>query len=191
MQIELKCRCSRTASKPCAPQRNLNSAATVTGMATVKRAAVGKSLYPASSLVPFIFYLAFLPWAPALSAQNVPISIESKPDHKAVLPALTADNLEKMRGEVLVKIDSLKIAMRAVGDSPDNQWLTDAYAMEVEQLRYLELIYAQHQALLLDGQGMASEDEAIETELKRYREQQMATGHLFQKALGLYQRVFF
>lgn len=176
MQIELKCRCSRTASKPWAAWRNAKSVAAATGVRAVRRVAVGENPYLRRSCASLIFYLSSLLWASFLSAQNVPISIESKPDNKAVLPTLTADDLGKMRSEVLAKIDSLKIAMRAVGNTPENQWLTDAYAMEVEQLRYLELIYAQHQALLLDGQGMASEDEAIETELKRYREQQMATG---------------
>ncbi|MCH2181860.1 MAG: mechanosensitive ion channel [Mariniblastus sp.] len=122
------------------------------------------------------FCLVVLAFSLTLAAQNVPISIESKPDKKAALPTLTADELEKMRTDVSAKIESLEIAMRAVGNSPDNQWLADAYAMEVEQLRYLELIYAQHQALLLDGKDIESEDEAIETELKRYREQQLATG---------------
>lgn len=112
----------------------------------------------------------------SLPGQIAPISIESDSAKKAQLPLLNANDLEKMRADVLTKIDSLKIAIRAVGDSPENQWLVESYTMETEQLKYLELIYAQHQALLETERDIESEDEAIGTDLKRYREQQIATG---------------
>ena len=114
-----------------------------------------------------------------LAAQTAPISIESKSaasNKHAELPALDVQDLEKMRAEVLAQIDSLKVATRAVGDSLENQWLADSYAMETEQLKYLELIYAQHQALLESEDDVEAEDQAIEDELNRYREQQVATG---------------
>ena len=112
----------------------------------------------------------------SLPGQTAPISIESDASKKASLPSLSAGDLKEMRANVLAKLDSLEIAIRAVGNSPENQWLVESYAMETEQLKYLELIYAQHQALLETERDIESEDEAIETELKRYREQQIATG---------------